>query len=323
MSKQDKKEIILTDHDHLIAFLMNYDVMAIYGTYKNLLKHMFETTHLPIDLLTFKFFEFMIFKKKEISEVYEMFKEKEDAKESELDSIVKILELINKKQVIFKEYNVREYIENVKYFNILKPMSNQNNKNIDVPHSGLPPPDPEKGRVHLGWRRCAFYNCNKTFTSTIDLVEHLIKCNVYTNGYHYYHEEAVKDLNLTPEKVIADGNTKCPSLLCNNKDFNTPQELINHLQYLGIEPFWVKGMKFEEEKPPSIADSKKAYDIHYPKLFESEQCLLCLEAPPQVVAGNCRHHIVCTKCFIDMKIGTKTKICPMCRSNVGSFYPFY
>lgn len=329
----------LSNQDHLLAFLMNYDVMAIYGTYPNLLKHIFESK-LPIDLLTFKFFEFMLFKKKDIDEIYSYFKNTgensgyeeidSDRVDKDIESIVKILDLLAGKQVQFVGYDVKDYMQKVQCFKIPQEVIPNKKSNIveyNVPHIGIPPPDPEKGRPHLGWRTCVYPNCGKVFKNGMDLVEHLIKCNVYTEGFHYYHEDAVTRLNFNPEKVHRGQITKCPSLACAHKDFGSPDALIDHLRYMGIPPFWEPGMIFETEEnmkkketPPEI---KANYDVHYPKLFEVEQCLLCLDCPPQVVAGNCRHHIVCRECFVSMNIGYSAKVCPMCRGPVNVFYPFY
>ena len=326
-----------THYDYLLAFLMNYDIIHFFGTYDNLLKSIFEAKKLPIDLLTFKFFEYMLFKNKEVDEIYNLFKgddsNETNTTESDTECIVRMLDLLKNKQIKFVHFNLVEYDNNVKCFNIPKQQVQQAAK-IEVPevvHTGYPIPDPEKGRPQLNWCQCAFPNCGKQFTSAMALVNHLTKCNVYTEGFHYYHENAVLELAFSPEKVIAENITKCPSLACNHKDFETPQLLIEHLVLLGIEPFWTKGTVIENKdvaNPTATTvqikkEPKVNYDIHYPKLFEVEQCLLCLTERPQVVAGNCRHHIVCRDCFVGMNVAVNTKVCPMCRTQVNIFYPFY
>ena len=100
------------------------------------------------------------------------------------------------------------------------------------------------------------------------MVTHLIQCNSYTRGYHSSHEHGVKYNKLTEEKVITDNITKCPSWMCDIKSFASSQELIKHLQLLGIEPFWKNGMVFCPE-----SSKRKIFEIEPDKKYINETCV--------------------------------------------------
>jgi hypothetical protein len=141
---------------------------------------------------------------------------------------------INLSKYIFIKYNNFELLSKTK--KIIK--EKLINFNKDITHKGNPLPDPINGRPKLNWCICTHSGCRKEFSYPSDLVNHLIKNNVYTKGYHLSHEESVCYNKLTPELVLTKKITKCPSWMCEIKSFNTPIDLIEHLKILGIQPFW-------------------------------------------------------------------------------------
>ena len=140
---------------------------------------------------------------------------------------------------------------------------------LQATHEGLPLPDAENGRPHVTSGRCQFNNCDfkpelptKTYVSwgktevrpieptnckekreikknqSEKLIEHLKKHYCYIRGMHSAHEEIISEQKLTIDKVQESGMTQCPSTICNQAQFKTPEELILHLTALGIPPFW-------------------------------------------------------------------------------------
>ena len=307
------------DHDKaLCSFLLGYDVMCIYGTYENLISAIFNSS-IPPDLLLIKLFEYIIYKGKTIDDLYQMLsgdisdfnKMNEDT-----ESIQKFMKIISDRHPTFIPYDEKVCDQLGSLFQI------KNIKKDNVEHSGQPCVDPMKGRPHLNWNRCCYPKCGKTFQTAMSLVNHLISCNSYSQGYHFWHEIAVNETFITPEYVLEKKLTVCPSYACNHKDFASPEELIDHLIKLGIEPCWKQGTIINYDE---TINDKRSLLYTIPKLFCIDDCVLCLSEKPQVIMSNCRHNAYCLECYktVCEQKGTNTNhVCPMCKCNVDTYYPF-
>jgi hypothetical protein len=308
----------MNNTDYLLSFLLNYDIIHEFGTIDNLLNIIGITqTALPKDLLMVKFFEYALFKNKTVDEIYDLFNTTGDYSTLDHDKeiIGTMLAIVGSRNSQFIPFNMNNAKKKIAPFLI----SLKNKDTNDVPHTGQPYPDPIKGRPHLQWCYCQYSKCKKEFNNPIKLVEHLTKCNAYSQGYHYYHEVAVHKTQLTPEKVIAQNLTKCPSYACDHKEFSSCAQLNDHLARLGIEPFWTQGMTFDDE----IDFDKNNMLTTVPKMFVNEFCVVCLVEPCSVLINNCRHHVYCLTCHSNKNIINKmSNICPACRTKVDQFIPF-
>lgn len=188
-------------------------------------------------------------------------------------------------------------------------LANQYTNVSDLSHKSYPLPNPKYGRPKLTFLHCYHEGCNKNFDHVNDLVQHLCKMKCYTKGFHFHHEFAVDDLNLTPEKVIENKITKCPSWICDRGEFQSPEDLVFHFKMLGISPFWVPGTVFDTESSKLNLDT-------YNNLYAAEECVICMDRKPEVIFFPCMHNIACFDCYNGFKV------CPMCRTNINSIVPF-
>ncbi len=313
----------MTNEEALYYFLLGYDVLHIFGTYENLLTAIV-TSYLPTDLLIIKFFEYIKYKGKTIDELYEILSGGNtnfSSLHNDMKDITKFMNIIDKYNHVFKDIDNATYAD-IQHF-IIKD-SKKENKHNDVAHIGQPLVDPINGRPHLTWKKCYYQNCGKEFKSALELVNHLIMCNTYTQGYHYYHELAIYEMQMTPEKVISENMLVCPSYACNHAKFDTPQHLIDHLVKLGLEPFWSSDMMVTDSNDSNTGiDRRNLLDL-MPKLYNNEQCIICLDDKPMVITGNCRHHVYCLRCFDEVckKTNLTNQICPICKIKIDIYYPF-
>lgn len=176
-------------------------------------------------------------------------------------------------------------------------------------HSGYPLNDLVNGRPKLNWEICYYRNCFKHFTSANELKTHLEDLKVMKWGFHHYHEEAVK--YLTREKVLALKMTKCPSMVCDKDKITfTPEELCDHFDRLGIQPFFTgKWCINNLDEPEPLCGYHDAQKIHITK-----ECVVCLDAPSQIIT-NCNHAVMCIECIC------KLTRCPICNSTIENAYP--
>jgi hypothetical protein len=232
-----------------------------------------------------------------------------DTFESDLTILRDFFERISLVKPIFKPYD-KTHCKLV--LATIKKYTPFDKNELESPHTGLPLPDPERGRPHLGWCICKHKGCNKPFASGVELVNHLIKCGVYTQGFHQFHELIVKNRLLTPDKIIEENMTVCPSYACNAKHFDTPQGLIKHFRELGIPPFWKQGDVIE-------GDDMALISLISPKtIHTNDECVICVSEKPMFLTNNCRHHPYCIKCIQYVK----DKRCPYCKTNVDFYIPF-
>jgi hypothetical protein len=181
-------------------------------------------------------------------------------------------------------------------------------------HRGQPVPDPEKGRPYINWKQCKYFGCNMCFNTADGLIDHLKYYSCYTERFHWYHEFIVMNHLLTPEKVIKDNMTACPSLLCSKYKFNTPEDLIQHFIELGIEPFWEPGMVV---MPNNLFTSFNTIEISKGKFYIAEECIVCLSEKPNIINIPCMHKIYCIDCWLE---GNFNK-CAVCKFNIERVIP--
>jgi hypothetical protein len=313
---------LMDNTKHLLLFLYNYDVMHFFGSYQNLL-YSIAKSGIPTDLLVMKFFEYSFANNKSVDDIYSILKGSScDFSDIGDDKkiIQKILGIVGNKEIKFLQYDFLACEEILKLFPVQK-IHSCGSESQEPPHYGYPVPDPDLGRPKLEWCVCRHGKCFKQFNSAMALVKHLTECGAFTKGYHYFHENSEILKTLNPEKIIEQNITKCPAQMCHRNSFDSPQDLIKHLKFLGIEPFWTKGTDLTDELTKSEDLSKLLQKS--PKLFSNATCVLCLGDPPCIIAGECRHHIFCLECYKEQHNKKMLpQICPMCRNKVDTYYPY-
>ncbi len=293
----------------MLSFLLNYDVLHLFeNDLTKLLNQIYETKHLPTDLLMTKFFEYAQFLNLPNDKLYEILNIGTDLQAIEAANL--FINFIKEKKTKFIKFDEKTRDDCYKLICYL--INYIKIKNVH--HQGLPVPDPCLGRPRLSWCRCQYLNCGKIFTCASDLVRHLVNNNVYAQGYHQDHERALK--GWTVDNVISKSLIRCPSIVCsvNTENINNPHDLIKHFTELGISPFW---------QPSSIEQDEKSYIgieliKKVPKLYLENVCPICLENNAQVIINSCGHHVYCITC---MKNCDKYR-CPICRCKVDCFWPY-
>lgn len=306
---------------HLLMFMLNYDVLDKFGgSYENLLDELL-TSNIPVDLALLKFFEFVFSKNKTINEIYKLVNfDKEKSSDNDKKSIESLIKMVSTREIKFLPYDYA--VDNaIAIFPIKMFVGKKDNT---VKHTNYPIPDPEFGRPRLSWAQCRYGGCMKLFDTPMQLIDHLLSCNAYTKGYHYFHEVSSVVRSLTPDEIIKKNLTKCPAYICSKRNFDTPQDLINHLKYLGLEPFWQVGMDLTNE----LTESNGAINVisklkKEPKLFVSE-CIFCNDADANVLINSCRHSTYCMECYATYIANKKgnADLCPVCKTPVDFFCPY-
>lgn len=177
-------------------------------------------------------------------------------------------------------------------------------KSSGAAHSNYPMVDEKNGRPQLGWCKCYHYGCGYRGSCADDLRDHLDQCNAYTAYFHKTHENIVSKMDLTPEKVVGQGITQCPSPVCNKHSIvMTPEQLVYHFKRLGISPFWKEGDKIDYDE-----ENKHEFNVADQKpIFSSKKCVACIDTHPTVLFVGCNHHVLCIGCSGDVDR------CPMCQ----------
>jgi len=207
--------------------------------------------------------------------------------------------------------------------NVLKHVSKYNNKFIKMSqthhlsHVGYPDVHVDNGRPHIGWCVCNYSNCKAAFNNADELRKHLEQFQKHIWGLHMFHERVAQLNLLTPEKIKEYNMTKCPSLVCDQKDNTfTPDELCHHFKILGIMPFWLPGMSIDYSTNQKT--TKTLSDDAFIKTHKNDECLICLENVPDIMFIPCYHNIICFNCQQTSKIDK----CPMCRMKIDIALPY-
>jgi hypothetical protein len=194
--------------------------------------------------------------------------------------------------------------------------------NVKPTHKGQPLPDPDTGRPYIDWKECYYEGCHKTFTHGHELIDHLKQMGAYTESFHKIHEDYVFQNNLTEDKVITCGMKKCPAYICQYLDIDSTQDVIEHFQKLGIEPFWKKGFDLSSKNMSSEYVFKKEI-----KIFNIDACVVCLKKKPNIIFDKCLHCCFCIECFLSsgsLSTNSSRNIlkCPVCKSFYSRVYPY-
>ena len=136
---------------------------------------------------------------------------------------------------------------------------------------------------------------------------------VYTPSYHKLHEDIIEEMKLTEENIKEIGMKKCPSWICKEEEFHSPEDLIKHFQRLGLKPFWKIGMEFEKNE-------EYQFNKHI-KLYDSKECIICLTNKPNIIFNTCMHSCYCISCYAQ-HINYYTLKCPLCRNFFTKIYPY-
>jgi hypothetical protein len=180
-------------------------------------------------------------------------------------------------------------------------------------HIGQPMPDPDLGRPYIDWLECEHQNCHKKFNTDKELIKHLIEFKVYTPSYHKLHEDIINEMKLTEDLIKNINIKKCPSWICKESEFSTPDGLIEHFKRLGIEPFWKKGMDLSKKEEYNFNKEIKIYD--------SKNCIICLDRKTNIIFDKCMHQCYCVECYDECIKLNNTLKCPLCRNFYNKIYP--
>lgn len=184
--------------------------------------------------------------------------------------------------------------------NTIRGLSSIFNYQKESCHKGYPLPDKYLGRPRIDWRECYYHNCHQKFNTDLELIKHLESHNAYKYRFHQYHYDVVNGWRkLTPQKILKEKITWCPSYMCDKWEF-TPEGLCDHFAQLGIEPFWQYGM---EIKPDPNLESTNINIV-----YKTDNCVICLDNNPCILFLPCYHCNICENCFLQIDK------CPYCRS---------
>ena len=147
------------------------------------------------------------------------------------------------------------------------------------------------------------------------LIIYIFSCIIH-NGHH-------NDFNDISIKIIFDqSDITFNNFISLDQSFlfDSPVQIINesieHIKNSGhydnfLKPFrfelWIDVETFEEEE---YEEEEKLVNINNLKMFEIEECVICLENKNNVLFCNCGHICVCDKCIEFEKL---TK-CPVCKT---------
>lgn len=206
------------------------------------------------------------------------------------------------------------------YLDFLSLLSDFSKVSDHTSHDNYPTIDPIKGRPHMGWLKCYHYECKYTSDNSDNLRKHLLKFDSYIPYFHKMHENIVKTMQLTPEKIFKEKIKICPSPICDERYEMTPSQLVRHFSRLGIEPFWHQNYVFDYQH--EINRSLSGKNIH-----RSENCLICLNKQPEILFLPCYHHCVCFSCFFTMIKNGKSENytnskCFLCNRSLSRIIPY-
>ena len=153
----------------------------------------------------------------------------------------------------------------------------------------------------------------KAYVSDNELIKHLKEFKVYTPSYHKLHEDIINEMKLTEDIIKQNNILKCPSWICKESEFTSSEQLINHLQRLGIEPFWKKNMDFSKKEDYAFNKELKIYD--------TKNCIICLDRNTNIIFDKCMHQCYCVECYNDHIKLNNTLKCPICRNFYNKIYP--
>ena len=113
---------------------------------------------------------------------------------------------------------------------------------------------------------------------------------------------------------------KCPSIWCKyKKDMKlTPDQIIEHLDELGIEPFFTGTLNIRGE-PKSISKliPKNSINLQPSKIFSVAECVACCDNKSTIICVPCGHCVLCPECAQMFKKNS----CPLCNGYYNYLVP--
>jgi hypothetical protein len=229
--------------------------------------------------------------------------------------LIEIVEpiIINSRPLIL----TKEIINKLELFNKLNSVTK-----IKATHKGQPIPDPYIGRPYINWKECYHEGCHKKFCNEEKLIEHLKIMGVYTHSYHRIHEEIISQNKLTETEVYNKNMKVCPAWICQYNDIDSPKELIEHFQRLGLSPFFKKGMDFTSKV--KVGNYVFTNEM---KIYNFDSCIVCLDNKPNIILDKCLHCCYCIDCFLSITSPTSNTTwdiqkCPVCKIFYSKVYPY-
>jgi hypothetical protein len=206
---------------------------------------------------------------------------------------------------------------------LMKPFKNISVYGSSASHDTYPELDIIKGRPYINWKECYHTACHKTYASEMLLKEHLTLCNALTHRFHTAHEEIVEHQKLTPEIILKQNMTKCPSVICDIKNFKTPKDLVRHFKLLGVKPFWIEGTTTANILEETAKQNRIVNDIQFiggtlQQVYSVESCIVCFEHKPFIMFVSCCHHVCCFNCFTRFK----PRECFICKKKIEFIVPY-
>lgn len=198
-------------------------------------------------------------------------------------------------------------------------------------HESLPLPHPTLGRPTFDMKKCLCRGCNYTTFYNASLANHLhMNMPNFKDYYHCFHEELIQMNYITPDKIMLQNITKCPSLNCKIA-YSIPEELIYHFEELGIIPFWYTGwkpkdfednannIKLNEIKVQDNINLKEIISIN-DEINDDLLCVCCLSNFKNAICIPCGHQVLCFNCYGE-QIKKGKKECVICRTKCDHIIP--
>lgn len=318
----------LSEHDKFFVWMYYpFDILPL-----ERIMQIAQELEIPHNILLRKLIAGLLYNNKDESEIINFFMDNAIMTHYQIPELQTIIAEVQ--QIPLNELEIDKFREAIDFGRLLviteQQLKAQNAKELNQtkvkykknqwPHTGYPPPDPDQGRPHMGWAKCAFKGCGQQFQDAVALRQHLENHGKHTWGFHWFHERACGKLFLTPEKVMTEGWTKCPSLVCDKGSFKTPDELCQHLRQLGIVPFWKWGEVVQIDEPNKFKKKPAKFysltETSYSKVFACEECAICMDNKPNAVTEPCNHNVLCLTCC------SKVKKCPLCQTMIKKAMPF-
>lgn len=124
--------------------------------------------------------------------------------------------------------------------------------------------------------------------------------------------KCVKEGGRIRVRVISPGynpnaNCQCPrDIRVDGKEFEVPVSALSFSDTRGKFFYRIKGKFIKEVSGGSVTVDK---------VFESAECVVCLECSPTIIFAPCGHFCSCDECA--KSIFNTTKKCPMCRATIN------
>lgn len=271
--------------------------------------------NIPHNIILNKIIQALVLEQKDNDEICNILKEKNVIIAFPKDKMVEIIKLVRDLPIHILDDDKYTRIANLYYKYRSKILITNNPLQHERSlHKSMPLPDPKLGRPRLEWTECYHKECHKKFQNTTSLKDHLEKMETFTHNLHKYHEDAVVDNKLTPDKVHKEGIKFCPSWVCNKNREMTPHELCDHLKLFGIFPFWQPGDTCDD-----LLDKDKVTEIQlkpvYKNSYFNDNCLVCCDEYVEVVLVPCNHYVSCFEC-------SQFTTCPICRCHIEFMLPY-